>query len=365
MVVFAAFGGSSNLLLHLPAIAHAAKLPRPKVDDWIKIFKQTPRLVSVLPNGPVQHPTVRVFLAGGVPEVMRHLRELGLLETKVLTATGITLGEVLDWWEKSERRRRFREILREQDGVNPEEVIFSPAQAAAHGLASTILFPKGNIAPEGSVIKCTALDPGVLDHDGIYRKEVPIKVFASEKAAMTAIKQGQIKAGDILVLAGIGPLGTGMAETYQITSALKHLPWGQQVALLTDGRFSGMSTGACIGHIGPEALAGGPIGRLRDGDVIHIELDLKNLSGIVDFVGENGRKFSADEGAKLLQARPLNKDLQPHPSLPDQTRLWAALQQVSGGTWGGAVFDTEAILSRLKLGKCDEPLDKPIESAYH
>src|SRR5689334_13253635 len=129
MTVHAAFGGSTNLLLHIPAIAHAAKLPRPTVEDWIGVNRKAPRIVDVLPNGPVHHPTVRVFLAGGVPEVMLHLRELGLLETGARTVSGRTLGECLDWWETCERRRRFRELLFQQDGVQPDEVILPPEQA--------------------------------------------------------------------------------------------------------------------------------------------------------------------------------------------------------------------------------------------
>ena len=134
LVVLAAFGGSTNLLLHIPAIAHAARLPRPTVDEWIAVNRQTPRLVDVLPNGPTHHPTVRVFLAGGVPEVMLHLRRLGVLDTSVRTVTGQTLDEDLHWWESSERRRRFREILGKQDGVDPDDVIMSPERAKARGL---------------------------------------------------------------------------------------------------------------------------------------------------------------------------------------------------------------------------------------
>ena len=153
MVVHAAFGGSTNLLLHIPAIAHAAGLTRPTVEDWIAVNRRVPRLVSVLPNGPVHHPTVRVFLAGGVPEVMLHLRRLGLLETDALTVTGKTLGEIWTAWEGSERRRRFREILEDLDGVDADDVILPPDKARARGLTSTLVFPRGNLAPEGSVIK--------------------------------------------------------------------------------------------------------------------------------------------------------------------------------------------------------------------
>ena len=348
MVVHAAFGGSTNLLLHIPAIAHSAKLPRPTVADWIDVNQRTPRLVDVLPNGPKFHPTIRAFLAGGVPEVMLHLRALGLLDTSALTATGRTLGENLDAWAQSERRTRFREILRAQDGVEANEVIMPPGQAHARGLTGTIIFPLGNLAPDGAVIKATALDPGVVDADAVYRKTGPARVFTSEAAAIAALREGRIVAGDVMVVAGIGPMGTGMEETYQITSALKMLPFGKHVALLTDARFSGVSTGACIGHIGPEALAGGPIGKLRDGDVIRIVIDRVGMTGTLDFIGENGRVFSSGEGARELAARPPREDLSPHPALPDDTRLWAALQNASGGTWGGCVYDADAILARLR-----------------
>jgi dihydroxyacid dehydratase/phosphogluconate dehydratase len=142
-----------------------------------------------------------------------------------------------------------------------------------------------------------------------------------------------------------------MEETYQVTSALKHLPFGKHVALLTDARFSGVSTGACIGHIGPEGLAGGPIGKIRDGDTIAIVIDHRVSEGSVDLVGERGRRFTAQEGAAVLARRPLRADLAPNPNLPDDTRLWAALQEVSGGTWGGCVYDVKRIIEVLEAGK--------------
>ena len=348
MTVHAAFGGSTNLLLHIPAIAHAAGLRRPTVQDWVDINRRTPRLVSVLPNGPVHHPTVRVFMAGGVPEVILHLRALGLLDLSVLSVSSIPLGEVLEEWEKCERRARFREFLTTLDGVSPDDVILPPDKAKARGLTSTVTFPQGNIVPDGAVIKSTSIDPSVVDADGVYRHEGPVKFFTSEAAAMQAIKRGGIAAGDVIVLAGCGPMGTGMEETYQLTSALKHIPFGKHVALITDARFSGVSTGACIGHAGPEALAGGPIGRLRNGDTVRIEIDRNNLTGRVDFTGPPGQPMSSDEAASFLAARPPHPDMKPHPLLPDDTKLWAALQAVSGGTWGGCVFDVEAITSRLK-----------------
>jgi dihydroxyacid dehydratase/phosphogluconate dehydratase len=175
-------------------------------------------------------------------------------------------------------------------------------------------------------------------------------VFVSEKDAIKAIKKGHIQAGDILVLAGCGPMGTGMEETYQLTSALKHLPFGKHVALITDARFSGVSTGACVGHVGPEALAGGPLGKLVEGDVIRIVIDCANLIGTIDLIGEKDRQFSPEDGAKILAKRATRSDLAAASQLPDDTRLWAALQQAGGGTWGGCVYDVDAIIARLRRG---------------
>lgn len=352
MVVHAACGGSTNLLLHIPAVAFSAGLRRPTVDDWSDVNRRVPRIVDALPNGPVGHPTVRVFLAGGVPEIMLHLRDLGLLDLNVLTATGEPLSKVLAWWERSERRARLRALLKERDGVDADDVIMNPARAKERGLTSTVCFPKGNIAPEGSVIKATAIDARVVDADGVYRKLGPARVFTREKDVIAAIKERPgtvpIRAGDIVVLCGRGPMGSGMEEIYQITSALKHLAFGREVAVVTDARFSGVSTGACIGHVGPEALAGGPLGKLRDGDRIRIVIDRNKLVGTVDFVGDATREVTPAEGAAILAARPPREDLHPDDDLPADTKLWAALQAVGGGTWGGCVYDVDAIVKALK-----------------
>ena len=356
MVVHAACGGSTNLLLHIPAIAFAAGLRRPTVADWTEVNRQVPRFVSVLPNGPVNHPTVRLFLAGGVPEIMLHLRAMGMLDLSALTVTGEPLGSVLDWWEKSERRRVTRQLLKDRDGVEADNVIIPPAEARRLGLTSTVCFPLGNLCPEGSVIKATSIDPSIVDADGVYRKTGSARVFTSERDAIAAIKgQGgrtPIRPGDILVLIGRGPMGSGMEETYQLTSALKFLKWGKEVAVLTDARFSGVSTGACIGHVGPEALAGGPIGKLRDGDRIRIVVDRCQLVGRIDFVGDAEREYSPAEGAAILAARSPHPDLRPDPDLPDDTRLWAALQRIGGGTWGGCVYDVDRILGALSTVTC-------------
>ncbi|MBO1005073.1 YjhG/YagF family D-xylonate dehydratase [Pseudogracilibacillus auburnensis] len=350
MVVHAAFGGSTNLLLHIPAIAHEAKCKIPSVQDWIKVNRQTPRLVSVLPNGPDYHPTIRAYLAGGVPEVMLELRKLGLLHEDVMTVTGKTLGENLDWWEQSDRRKKMKERLLLADNVRADEVIMSKEQAKKKGLTSTITFPTGNIAPEGSIIKSTSIDPEKIDENGIFYHKGKAKVFTSERDGIRAIRQGKVEQGDIMVVSGCGPLGTGMEETYQLTSALKHLSYGKHVTLITDARFSGVSTGACIGHVGPEGLADGPIGKLRDGDVIEVKVDTVHLVGHVHFLGTEEQPVSPEQGAVILSERE-RIGIKPADGLPDDTRLWAALQKVSGGTWNGSVYDVDKILQVLEAGE--------------
>ena len=351
MVVHAAFGGSTNLLLHIPAVAFAAGLPRPTVEDWKRINSRVPRLVDVLPNGPRGWVTVQAFLAGGVPEVMLHLRNMNLLRLDVMTATGQTVGDNLDQWERSERRERVRSILEEQDGVEPDQVIMGPVSALRNGMTSTVTFPTGNLAPEGSVIKSTSIDPSVLDDAGVLHMTGPARVFTRERDAIRAIKgltDNPVQAGDIIVLMGRGPAGSGMEETYQLTSALRYLEWGKHVALVTDARFSGVSTGACIGHVGPEALADGPLGRLREGDRITIEVDTRNLTGSINLTGTaDGAVLSQDQARTVLDARAPHPDLQPDELLPEDTRLWAALQNASGGTWGGCVYDVDAIVDAL------------------
>ncbi|MED5419240.1 MAG: YjhG/YagF family D-xylonate dehydratase, partial [Verrucomicrobiota bacterium] len=314
LVLHAAFGGSTNLILHIPAIAHAAGLPRPNVDDWQRINRKVPRLVDALPNGPHGYATVQVFLAGGVPEVMLHLRDHGLLELDAPTVSGQTIGENLAWWEQSERRRLFRDKLTALDGIDPHDVIRPPEDA----FPSTITFIQGNLVPDGAVVKSTAIDPDLLDDEGIFLHEGPARVFVSEGAAIAALKStgdDRVQEGEVLVLAGLGPLGAGMPETYQVTSTLRYASVGKNLAVLTDARFSGVSTGPCLGHASPEALAGGPLGKLRDGDPIRIHIDTRKLIGTAEFIGD----------LEEFLARPIHPDLAPDPRLPADTRLWAAL----------------------------------------
>lgn len=341
MLLHAAFGGSTNLLLHIPAIVHAAGLEAPSIEDWNRVNRSTPRLVDALPNGPRNHPTVQVFMAGGVPEVMLHLRKMGLLNTDVLTATGEKLDTILDWWESSERRQTVRARLASAGHIDPNNVIMDADSAKEAGLSSTMIFPTGNIAPQGSILKATAIDSSLVEN-GIYRHRGKARVFTDEKLAVKAIKAKEVEQNSVLVLMGVGAIGTGMEETYQITSALKFIPYGKTIPVLTDARFSGVSTGACIGHIAPEALAGGAIGKIRDGDIIEILIDRNELRGSIELV-------ETADGADFT-ARPPHPDLAPHSKLPDDTRLWAALQQASGGTAAGCVYDVDKIIAVLNAG---------------
>lgn len=339
MVLHAAVGGSTNLLLHLPAIAHAAGLDRPTLDDWVKVNAAVPRLVDALPNGPQHFATVQVFLAGGVPEVMLQLASTGALRLDAPTVSGRTLGDNLSWWETSERRRRVRDRLAEVDGIDPDHVI----RPLDRRLPSTVTFLTGSIAPGGAIVKSTAIAPHLLDGHGVYHHRGAARVFTTEDDAIDAIKRDAIEPGQVLVLMGLGP-GIGMPETYQITAALKAVDPAGRIPLITDGRFSGVSTGPCIGHISPEAWAGGPIGRLRDGDLVEIHIDTVGNAGRVDVV---------EPDAATIDRRPRNDRLQLDPRVPADTRLWAALQAVGGGSWGGCVYDVDRIIELLTPGSTE------------
>lgn len=352
MVVHAAFGGSTNLLLHLPAIAHCAGLPVPSVQDWQRVNAAVPRLVDVLPNGPRHFKTVQVFAAGGVADVMLHLRELGLLELDALTVTGRTVAENLDWWAESKERSRSHATLKKNDAIDPADVILAPARARDAGLARTVIFPRGNLAPEGSVVKSSAIDASLCP-DERYHFIGSARVFTSEDSAIAAIKShgaDALKPGEVIVLICRGPFAAGMPETSQITMALKYTKALKNIPLITDGRFSGFSSGPCIGHVGPEALSGGPIGKIRDGDIIEILLDRRTMEGSIDLVGDASTPAplrSAARGSEILGDRPTREDLSMDPRLPAATRLWAALQAKSGGTWAGCVYDVDRIVSAL------------------
>ena len=264
MLLHAAFGGSTNLLLHIPALAHAAGLPQPTVGDWSRINKMTPRLVDALPNGPRNHPTVQVFMAGGVPEVMLHLRNMGLLNLDGTTVTGEKLSTVLDWWEQSERRRAAHALLGKSDQINPDDVIMDADSARKAGLSSTVVFPVGNLAPQGAVAKITGKEGTQFTGTA--------NVFDSEEQMLAALEAKKISGGDVIIIRYEGPKGgPGMPEMLTPTSAIMGAGLGNDVALLTDGRFSGGSHGFIVGHITPEAQEGGPIALVKNGDKITID----------------------------------------------------------------------------------------------
>ena len=340
MLVHAAMGGSTNLLLHLPAIARSAGLEAPSLEQWLEINRLVPRIVDVLPNGPNNFMTVQVFLAGGIQEVMLHLREMGVLDLSCLTVTGKNIDQNLDDWQKSERRTRFKEILYTKDGVDPEDVIMSPDKASQKGIARTLAFLSGNLAPQGAIVKSTSISPNLYSSSGNYYHEGRARVFYDESSAIAAVKSTgdqRVLPGEVIVLLGRGPMGAGMPETAQITSALKYTKALSENVLITDGRFSGFSSGPCIGHVGPESLSGGPIGKLRDGDKIKIEINKDHCVGRIDYVGD----------VDAFQKRPMNPNLKEDPNMPESVKLWAALQNTGGGTWGGCVPNVREVIKKL------------------
>ena len=340
MLVHAAMGGSTNLLLHLPAIARSAGLEAPSLEQWLEINRLVPRIVDVLPNGPNNFMTVQVFLAGGIQEVMLHLREMGVLDLSCLTVTGKNIDQNLDDWQKSERRTRFKEILYTKDGVDPEDVIMSPDKASQKGIARTLAFLSGNLAPQGAIVKSTSISPNLYSSSGNYYHEGRARVFYDESSAIAAVKSTgdqRVLPGEVIVLLGRGPMGAGMPETAQITSALKYTKALSENVLITDGRFSGFSSGPCIGHVGPESLSGGPIGKLRDGDKIKIEINKDHCVGRIDYIGN----------VEAFQKRPMNPNLREDPNMPESVKLWAALQNTGGGTWGGCVPNVGEIIKKL------------------
>ena len=249
LTVDMALGCSTNSMLHLPAIAHEIGMDF-EIDFANGISAKTPNLCHLAPAGPTYMEDLNE--AGGVPAVMNELNKRGLLHTECMTVTGKTLGENIEGCEN----------------LNPEVIrpIDNPYSETG-GLAVL----KGNIAPDGSVVKRSAVVPEMLVHEG------PARVFECEEDAIDAIKSGKIVAGDVVVIRYEGPKGgPGMREMLNPTSAIAGMGLGSSVALITDGRFSGASRGASIGHVSPEAAVGGPIALIEEGDIIQI--DIPNLT---------------------------------------------------------------------------------------
>ena len=241
-----AFGGSTNTVLHLTAIAMEAGCPI-TMDDWDAASARTPHLVKLQPSGP--RPLIDLYAVGGVPVVMHELAELDLLDTSALTCMG-TLPEYLTGCTKP----ADGEVCRTHD--NP----ISPVGA--------LRVLHGNIAPDGGIVKKAAVDPSMLKHTG------PARCFDSEEEACEAIFGGKINPGDVVVIRYEGPAGgPGMREMLTPTSAICGMGLSTSVALITDGRFSGASKGPCIGHVSPEAAAGGPIALIHEGDMVTVDIE--------------------------------------------------------------------------------------------
>ena len=352
MVVHAAFGGSTNLLLHIPAIAYHAGLRRPTVEDWIDVNRRVPRLVDALPNGPVGHPTVRVFLAGGVPEVMLHLRAPGPARRRLPDRHRRAARPACSTGGKqSERRARLREVLQQQDGIDPDDVIMSPEQARAarpdlHG-----------------DVPARQPGPGGLGHQehGHRPERGRCRRRLSQDRPGARLHQRE-----------------GRHRRHQEPRSRPHPARRRAGAHLprADGRGHG---GDVSDHLGAEASelrqAGGgahrrPLLRRLDRGV-HRPRRPRGAGGRSDRQGarrrpdsdrhrpqpaggqhRSGRRGRAscsapEEGARVLARASAAAGPGPDPDLPADTRLWAALQRVSGGTWGGCVYDVEAILKAL------------------
>ena len=255
IAVIMAFGGSTNAVLHLLAIAHEAKVDL-HIEDFHRIGSKVPLLADVKPFG--RYVMSDVDRVGGVPVIMRGLLDAGLLHGDCLTVTGKTVAENLA-------------------DINPPDPDGTILKASNDAIAPTggITILSGSLAPEGAVVKNAGVAVEVF--------EGTARVFEREQAAMDALEDGTIQAGDVVVIRYEGPKGgPGMREMLMITGAIKGAGLGKDVLLITDGRFSGGTTGLCVGHVSPEAVDGGPIGLLRDGDRIMIDIPNRTLDVLVD-----------------------------------------------------------------------------------
>ena len=255
LAVDMALGCSTNTVLHVPAIAHEAQVELP-LDIFNEVSLKTPHLCNLIPAGP--HSLEDLHLAGGIQAILKELTSLGVIDTSCLTVTGESV-----------------EANIKDAGIKNHDVI-RPVSDPYHkegGIA--ILY--GNLAPEGAVVKQSAVAPEMLTHRG------PARVFESEDEAYNAILDGKIKPKDVVVIRYEGPRGgPGMPEMLSPTAAIVGMGLGKEVALITDGRFSGGTQGAAIGHVSPEAADGGPIGLVEEGDIIEIDIPSRKLNILVD-----------------------------------------------------------------------------------
>ena len=358
MVVHAAFGGSTNLLLHIPAIAFAAGLPRPTVDDWSDVNRQVPRLVDVLPNGPVGHPTVRVFLAGGVPEVMLHLRELGLLDARRADRHRRAAGRRARLvGAVASVAARLRELLRRARRRRSGRRHHAAGRSARErGLTSTVTFP----ARQPRAGRLGHQEHGHRPERRRCRRRLSqdrpgarLHAASATPSPRSRARRGEpIKPGDVLVLICRGPMGAGMEEIYQITSALKHLPCGKQVARAHRRPVLRRLDRRLHRPRRPRSA-----GRRPDRQAPRRRLDpdrhRPQSPGRHRRPGRRRRRAvraRSREPACWRRGR-RGPTSRPTRDLPADTRLWAALQQAGGGTWGGCVYDVDAITRALERGK--------------
>jgi dihydroxy-acid dehydratase len=270
MTLDMAFGGSSNTVLHLTAIAAEAGAPI-TLDDWQAVSARTPNLVRVSPAG--EHHMEDLYFAGGIPAIMAELAKGGHIDTKALTVTGGTIGDT----------------IRHVSGA--DGTVIRPIDDP-YATVGGLRVLKGNLAPRGAVVKQSAVAPEMRQHAG------PARVFDSEEAASAAILGGEIREGDVIVIRYEGPKGgPGMREMLSPTSAVKGMGLAKSVALITDGRFSGATSGASIGHVSPEAAEGGPIGLIEEGDTITIDIDAGTLTLEVteEYLAMRARAWTAPE----------------------------------------------------------------------
>ena len=251
LTVDMALGCSTNTMLHLPAIAHEVGFEL-NIDIANEISEKTPNLCHLAPAGPTYMEDLNE--AGGVYAVMNELSKKGLLDTDLITVTGKTVGENI------------------KNSFNMDPEVIRPIENP-YSKTGGIAILKGNLAPDSSVVKRSAVAPEMLKHEG------PARVFDCEEDAITAIFGGKIKPGDVVVIRYEGPKGgPGMREMLNPTSAIMGMGLGSSVALITDGRFSGASRGACIGHVSPEAAVGGNIALVEEGDIISIDIGNNTLN---------------------------------------------------------------------------------------
>lgn len=269
-----AIGGSTNAVLHLLAIAKEAQVDL-SLGDFDRISKRVPHLVDAKPGG-------RFVMAdfdevGGVPVVLRELLDAGLLHGDALTVTGKTLAENLDALQPA----------------SPDGRIVHPLSAPVHADGGLAVL-QGSLAPEGAVVKVAGLPPDRLRFEG------PARVFETEPDAMEAVLAGAVAEGDVVVVRGVGPKGApGMPETLAVTAAVVGRGLSESVALVTDGRFSGATRGLCVGHVSPEAAAGGPIVAVQEGDPIAIDITERRIDLLLDADELSRRRIKASPDTVL------------------------------------------------------------------